>query len=429
MKSIPLLILTILVWSCDTPTETVVDPRDYDNYLTYLANVSPDATTEEIRFWSERLNQKSQNEVAVLKLAGLFSGRFKISGEIKDIKVSDSLYHSVLKTNASGSVEIYHCLATNAITQHKFQRAKEYVKKAIKLKDKRAASLLILVDVSLELGDYATARRTLQQFRNKNSFAYLIREAKLKDHEGDLEGAISSMERAYHRIEGNKGLSQWALSNLADMYGHAGRISEAYQLYLETLRINPHDDYALKGIAWIAFSKDFNSTEAKRIINTLASRKKMPETNLLLAEIAAFENDENEKLAQLKQFKSFVSQPAYKNMYHKYLAIIEAEDFANADESVAIAKIEIENRPTPQSFDLLAWGLYHQGNFSQALEVARQKVEGQTFEPEVYYHLGQIYLANGNHLKSKQYLEEALKSEFELGPTIVRQIRETLRTI
>jgi tetratricopeptide (TPR) repeat protein len=116
-------------------------------------------------------------------------------------------------------------------------------------------------------------------------------------------------------------------------------------------------------------------------------------------------------------------------MYHKYLATIEAEDFGNADESVEIAKIEIENRPTPQSFDLLAWGLYHQGNFSEALEVARQKVEGQTFEPEAYYHLGRIYLANGNHLKSKQYLEEALKSEFELGPTVTREILEALKTI
>jgi hypothetical protein len=121
MKTIPLLILTILLWSCDDRTETVVNPRDYDDYLTYSTNVSTDAMIEEIRFWLERLHQNSKDEVAVLKLAGLYSGRFKVSGEIKDIKVSDSLYQSVLKTRPAGSVEIYHCLATNAITQHNFQ--------------------------------------------------------------------------------------------------------------------------------------------------------------------------------------------------------------------------------------------------------------------------------------------------------------------
>lgn len=427
MKTIPLLLLIILIGSCEYRNETIVDPRDYNKYLTPLKKVNGNATEEQITFWSERLQSNSRDEVALIKLAGLYSGRFKLSGQMTDLQLSDSLYQSVLaNVPDGGGVEIYHCLATNAITQHKFRLAKEYAEKAIALKDKRATSLMILIDVSLELGDYATARRTLGQFRNKNSFAYLIREAKLKDHEGDLGGAILSMERAYARIDGNKELAQWALSNLADMYGHAGRISEAYQLYLKSLEINPHDDYALKAIAWIAFSKDYNTTEAKRILNTLASRKKMPEINLLLAEIAAFENDENEQLTQLKQFRSFASQPDYKNMYHKYLSTIEAEEFNNADKSVAIAKIEIENRPTAQSYDLLAWGLYHQGKFSQALEVATQHVEGQTFEPDAYYHLGRIYLANKNFRKSKQYLEEALKSEFELGPNVTREILEAL---
>ena len=164
------------------------------------------------------------------------------------------------------------------------------------------------------------------------------------------------------------------------------------QTYLSALEINPNDDYALKGIAWIALSYDHDSREAKRIINILASRKKMPESHLFLAEIASFEGNENEKLAQLKMFKSSVSHPSYKNMYHKYLAEIEAEDFHNPDATIEIAKAEIDNRPTPQSFDLLAWGLYHQGNYSQALEIATRNVEGQTFEPDAYYHLGMIYL-------------------------------------
>jgi tetratricopeptide (TPR) repeat protein len=157
--------------------------------------------------------------------------------------------------------------------------------KAIALKDKKAASLMILTDVAIELGDYARAKTDANQFRNKNSFAYLIREAKLKDHEGDLAGAIVSMERAYQRIEGNKQLAQWTLTNLGDMYGHAGRISDAYQNYLEALKANPHDDYALKGIAWIALSNDQNTAEAKRIMKVLASRKKMPEANCFLQKL------------------------------------------------------------------------------------------------------------------------------------------------
>jgi tetratricopeptide (TPR) repeat protein len=425
MKTL-LIVLPILICSCCDQNQSIVDPRDYDRYLSYSMAASANSVKEEMKFWSDRLDRNSKDEVAMIKMAGLYAGHFKISGDIRDLELSDSLYQSFLKNIPAGSVEIYQNLATNAITQHKFRLAKDYIEKAIALKDKKAASLMILTDVSLELGDYATARLTLQQFKNKNSFAYLIREVKLKDHEGDLVGAIASMERAYHRIEGNKEVAQWALSNLADMYGHAGRIEEAYQTYLKALETNPNDDYALKGIAWIALSYDHDSKEAKRIINILASRKRMPESYFFLAELASFEGDENEKLAQLKMFRSMVSHPSYKNMYHKYLAYIEAEDFNNPDATVEIAKTEIASRPTPQSFDLLAWGFYHQGNYSQALEIAKGKVEGQTFEPDSYYHLGMIYLANGDRLKSKQYLEEALKSEFELGPSITREILETL---
>jgi tetratricopeptide (TPR) repeat protein len=428
MKTL-LFVFTILICaSCDS-NHTITDPRDYDKYLSYSMSTSIDPVVKEMKFWSDRLKENARDEIAMSKVAGLYAARFKISGDVRDLQLSDSLYQSMLKTKAAGSVEIYHSLATNAITQHKFPLAKDYIEKAIALKDKKAASLMILTDVSLEIGDYATARRTLQQFKNKNSFAYLVREVKLKDHEGDLESAITSMERAYNRIKGNEEQAQWALSNLADMYGHAGRLEDAYETYLKALEINPKDDYSLKGIAWIALSYDHNTRESKRIINILASRKKMPELHLLLAEVASFEGNEHEKIAQLKMFKSLVSRPAYKNMYYKYLAVIEAEDFNDPGATVEIAKAEIANRPTPQSFDLLAWGLYHQGKYSQALDVASRNVEGQTFEPDAYYHLGMIYLANGDRRKSKQYLEAALKSEFELGPSLTREIVNTLNDL
>ena len=239
-----------------------------------------------------------------------------------------------------------------------------------------------------------------REFKNKNSFAYLIRKAKLKDHEGLLDSAIVCMEKAYQRIKGNKALSQWTLSNLADMYGHAGRIEDSYDLYLEVLKDNPKDDYALKGIAWIALSHDLNTEAAKTIINELAVRKRMPEAHLMLAEIAELDGNQMEKADQLKKFKSLVSLPEYKNMYHKYLATLEADEFQNPTAAVSIAQAEIANRPTPQSYDLLAWAYYHQNNFREALSIATRQVENQTFEPEAFYHLGIIYQANGNNEKA-----------------------------
>ncbi len=420
--------IAVLLSACSDRGQSVTDFKDYESYLSLSQAVSSGPVNEELKFWSDRL-KKNNDDASLIKLGALYSELFKETGLAEHIVLSDSLYKEAQKRNAEGLVEIYQALAANAISQHKFQDAKEYAEKALSLKDKKSASLLLLADVSLEIGDYARANQILRQFKNKRSFAYLIRKAKVKDHEGMLDSAIVCMEQAYHRVRGNKALSQWALSNLADMYGHAGRIEDSYAVYLNVLRNHPSDDYSLKGIAWIALSHDKKIKDAKRIVNTLAARNRMPELHLILAEIAHLEGNTLEKANQLKKFRSLASVPAYRPMYMKYLALLEAEEFNNASAAVSMAVEEINNRSTPQSFDLLAWGYYHQNKFKEAFEVATKHVENQTFEPEAFYHLGMIYHANGNHEKGDQYLKEALKCRFELGPSTTAKIAAAIESL
>lgn len=429
MKIHPFIYFAItMLAACNEPRQQIANFDDYGKYITNRLLVGNDPVIEEVEFWTDRLSKNPADENSLLKLAGLYAEMFKTSGSINSIVASDSLYNVALKDYPEGNVEILQSLSTNAIAQHKFPDAKDYAERALNLKDKRAASLLLLVDVSLEIGDYARANRTLAQFKNKNSFAYLIRKAKAKDHEGMSDSAIVCMEKAYARIKGNKVLAQWALSNLADMYGHAGKVKAAYDTYLEVLRINPSHDHALKGIAWICISHDRNFRDAKKIINALATRTFMPESHLWLAMIAELENNEFRKKHHLDNFKAMVSGRDYMNMYNKYLALIEAEEF-NPAVAVAISEREIRNRPTPDSFDLLAWSYYHQKDFKKALDVATRRVKDQTFEPIATYHLGMIYLSNGDSKLGKKYLMKALESEFELGPLVTLKIQSALQSL
>lgn len=427
MKSLHFIYLLLVVAACTDRKDPVARFEDYGQYLTNNVLVANDPIRDEIKFWENRLQKNANDESSLLKLAGLYAEMFKTKGSIPDIQRSDSLYKQVLRQNPEHA-EIYQSLAANAISQHKFHDAKNYSEKALSLKDKEAASLLILVDVSLEIGDYARANQILGSFRNKNSFAYLIRKAKARDQEGMTDTAIFCMEKAYDRIKGNKILSQWALSNLADMYGHAGRVEKAYTTYLDVLQIDPGHDHALKGIAWICFSHDGNFQEARKIINALAMRSFMPESHLLLAMIDDMEGNASQKKYHLEKFKSLVSRAGYSAMYNKYLALVEAEEF-NPQLARSIAEQEIANRPTPQSYDLLAWAHYNQEDFETALDIAIRKVKDQTFEPDALYHLGMIYLANDHRVLAKEYLSQALDSEFELGPSISRQIKVALQGI
>ncbi|WP_276367206.1 tetratricopeptide repeat protein [Chryseolinea sp. H1M3-3] len=430
MKNIPLLAL--IIFCAQSCSERKIDITHFEDYRPYLSShrlVENDPIQEEVAFWTKRLKQNKNDEASLVKLAALHADLFKLTGLANHILLSDSLLKVVLKKYPGGNVEIYHQLSANAISQHRFRESKSFAEEALRLGDKKATSLLQLVDASMEIGNYANANQILRNFKNKNSFAYLIRNAKLHDHNGRLDSAITCMEKAYQRVKGNKSLAQWTLSNLGDMYGHAGDIKKSYETYLEVLKHNPNDDYVLKGIAWIAISYDHNLKTAKAIINALAERKRTPELQLMLAEIAEMEGNEFAKLQHLKKFKALVGQPEYKEMYHKYLVLLEAEEFNNAYAAAEIAKAEVLERPAPQSYDLLAWSYYHQRKFKDALDIAARKVENQTYEPEAIYHLATIYKANGNTEKARHYFTMALESEFELGPSTAKKISAALEQL
>lgn len=425
MKNLVILIFVLIILqSCTSPNRPIAKEQDYNEYLYPSETLL--VKNDGIIFWESRLGEIPNDETSQLKLASLYAEHFGTTGEIEFLQQSDSLYQLVLHKTVLGKSEIYLALSANAVTQHQFQQAKSYLEKALAEGGSKAGAHLMMVDVLLETGDEYGAKHYLRQLSNKNSFAYLIREAKVKDHEGKLDTAILLMEKAYLRIQNNKALSCWTLSNLGDMYGHAGKIQDAYDNYLEVLKIDSHYDYALKGIANILYSHDHNTVEAKKIITVLANRKRMPEAHLILANLEKYEGNMQEEKAHLEAFRNEVTQPDYKGMYNSYMAELNAEYFGNPNGTIALAIEEIKNRPTAKSYDLLAWGYYHLGETNQALKIAQQRVEGKTFEPVPLYHLAVLYDANGYSEKAKEIFNSLRDSFFELGPEKAKVIRQKL---
>ncbi|MFM9909523.1 MAG: tetratricopeptide repeat protein, partial [Chitinophagaceae bacterium] len=284
---------------------------------------------------------------------------------------------------------------------------------------------------AVELGNFSWAASILNQLKDKKAFEYLIRYAKLQDHLGNTEETLKAMEQALLKAEAseNNQLLLWAQSNLADMYSHQNKVKEAYKLYKKVLATDPHYYHALRGIAWIAFSYDHNTELAKKILHTLQLHHPVPDYDYLLAEIAAYENNEAQKQFYTTRFLQAVKNPAYGDMYNKYVFEILIEQKELAAKALTIAQTEVNNRPTPQSYDLLAWAYYQSNQLPEALAIANEKVLNKNFEPEALYHLGLIYKQNGNKEKAWNYLNQALNSSFELGPVITDEIKQQLNTL
>ncbi len=409
----------------------IIDTADYAAYMNPVHLEKAEKTVaEHISFWEKKLQEQPNNFVYQSKLAGQYSAWFKLMGEVGKLYQADSMLQEVNERypNRVGTLQ---ALSSNAITRHSFVEAEGLMRQALALGERKHASSLMLTDVLLERGNFMDASILMRDLDARSQFDYLIREMKMLDQTGHLPEAIAKMEKALAlaRDSGSKDMLNWALSNLADMYGHDGRIQQSYDTYLEALANNPADLHSLKGIAWVAFSHDHNTTEARRILGFLQEIHPLPDYDLLLSDIATFENKPDEAMAYRKSFIEKASNPGYGNMYKAYLCNLKASKMGQADEAYTIAEHEVLERPHPMSYGLLAWAEFQKGDKAAALDIIQKHVMNQTQEPKALYLTGVILAGNGHKTVAKQYLEEALDASFELGPVAAMEIREDLKRL
>jgi tetratricopeptide (TPR) repeat protein len=410
-----------LLVSCSPSTikeSKITSTKDYEEYLKPSENNQLKTIQADFNFWSSKLKENPSQYPYNVKLASNYNELFKITGKIDYlIEAEKNLIIANEKINYTNAGYL-RSLARNYISQHRFKESLALLLKAEKLGENFKGTQKMLIDVYLELGNYAKVDSYLNELTNMNDFDYLIRISKYNDHLGNLEEAINCLEKSLviAKTKKNEALLQWNYTNLADYYGHAGRIKDSYNAYLKALEIDPNDAYAKKGIAWIVYSYERNPAEAFRILEKVSIKNASPDYYLLKAEIAEFMNNEKVKNINLASYFSAIDNKMYGDMYNKYNVILFADDSTTVDKALEIAKIEIENRPTAQSYDLLAWSYYKKGDYKKALEITENYVIDKTFEPEALLHAAYILKVNGKDSEIIKLKEDLLESVYELGP-------------
>ena len=421
-----LLGVGLLLISCtSTPSKNITNAETYNSYLEVAENTAASNAQEEFSFWTEKLAKTPNQFPYHAKVSSAHSQLFSATGDVSHL-VEAAKHLELLneRTNYQYAGHI-RSLARNYISQHRFQEALSLLKKAEVLGENLQATQKMLFDVHLELGNIEEAEKYLSIFKNEKSFNAMIRLSKWYDHEGKLMAAIKMMEKAMQKAEeaNNASLKQWSYTNLADFYGHAGRIQDSYKHYVKALELDANDAYAKKGIAWIVFSHENNPEEALRILNSIMSQYKAPDYYLLKAEIAEQMGETAEKEKNIQAFMNAIEDENYGVMYNAYAITILSEELNNTKKALELAQLEVKLRPTAQAYDLLAWTYYLHGNASKALEIAEEHVIDKTFEPVAQYHIAEILKANGKTAAIKDIKTELLESSFELGPVMTQKIQ------
>ena len=376
---------------------------------------------QEIAFWSTKLENSPEQLTFALQLADAYEGRFSAFAQIDDLKEAEDLLTNGLAAASLQRTTFLRALARNYISQHRFQEALLLAEEAMSRSDNQMASTHLLFDVMMELGRYEEAEQLLQKMYTKGGFAYLIRKAKWEDHKGNLSFAIASLEEAKEALDplNDKIQSIWLYSNLADFYGHQGSVEKAYEHYRMTLVLDPGNWYAYKGLAWMAYAHDRNPRMAREMVHQIMRHNDSPDLHLLLAELFTDEGNPACAMDEVETFRLTTNVPAYGHMYRIPTCELELEK-SRKQNALALALAEVRERPTPETYDLLAYAYYCNGSITAAQEVAMQHVWQKTFEPVAMMHLREIFPYNDEIQGFTK--EELAGAAFEIGPVAYAEI-------
>lgn len=423
MKNLIILVfIALLATSCKNVSDKkIVVEQEIETYFDKgLHSKSIDGINVELAFWTKKYNADTIQYLYLIKMAAQNEQLFQATEDITYCINASNLYAKAAAATQFKSTGTLRALARNMITQHRFSEANLLITKAYLLGEKKIETEKMRFDIAMEIGQYDIADKSLQNLQSQNDFDYLIRCAKWLDHKGNLNTAISLMENAKALATTEKDTSQliWLYTNLADFYGHNNNIAKSYDYYKTALKLNPYDAYALKGIAWIAYSNDHNYDLAEKIITKLNARIQKPEYQLLLAEIEETKNNTAASKVHTDAYFNMLKDKKYGEMYNKYSIL------NNPKSAQAIAEREVLSRPNPETYAYLAWTKYHNGQNNEALKIINDKVFEKTFEPESLFIVATIFKANGKSADTEKLKPELLNAAFELGPNTTKLIEK-----
>ncbi|MBO0589934.1 hypothetical protein I2486_00805 [Cellulophaga sp. E16_2] len=417
MKYFILTLAFLALLSCNSEgNKKITDAEDYNKFL---PSVAPKTTSKYFELWNSKIKPDSIQLTSFGIVSGQYENYFKATGDISYLIKSQKALEKAVEIAATGRAGYRRALARNYISQHRFKEALVQANEALKIGSGITDTHGLLFDIHMELGNYTLAKNYLNSITDMSNFGFLIRAAKWNDYKGDLATTINYMEQAKDKAEKTytKSLILWSYTNLADYYGHAGRLSDSYKYYLKSLELEPENAYAKKGIAWIVFSHEKNPKEALRILDAVTKTYHAPDYYLLKAEIAAYMNNTEMQLLNIDEYIKSVKNPSYGDMYNAYNIDLYLNETQQWDKAFELAQKEVANRPTPESYNFLAYSYLKLGEKEKALSIVRDHLEGKSSEPAILYTLAEIYKKNGLTKKTKELKSELLGAVYELGPS------------
>ncbi len=299
-------------------------------------------------------------------------------------------------------------------SKHAFEEAAAQATKAIALDPKDSHAYGILGDAYLETGKYEQAQQAYQTMMKirKDLHSY-SRLSGLKSLMGDPKGAIENLERAIREGKENGRPNEsiaWAQWQLGSEQFALGHLKEAEAQYLEALKTYPNYYRGFAGLAQVrAAQKRYE--QAIDLYRKAIAIIPLPDSIGALGDVymKVGRPEEAKKQYDLVEYIGYLNT-LNKVLYNRELAYFYADHDMKLRESLELAEKELDVRKDIYAYDVLAWTLFKNERFQEALAGMTEALKLGTKDARLFFHAGMIYHRLGEAEKAQQYLQRALST-------------------
>lgn len=370
-----------------------------------------------IRFLEARVAADGEDIVALNRLADLYLEQLRESGNLDHLRrAGDAAGKSLVALPAEQNVDALRLRARVKYQSHQFAAARDDAARVVELAPRKAASHQVLGDALLELGEYSRAAEVYREMERLDSASVETRArlARLAHLHGRTDEARKHLEAALAEAgKSTPGTAAWCEVQLGQLEFGRGNWDEAEKHYQAALKLRPDRYVALDHAAELKAARG-NYDEALVAYRQIVERVPRPELWQALGDVYVFAG----KLPEAKPWhdralaeylKSGKEGHAY---YIHHLSSFYADVQANPAEALRWAREDFAMRQSVHACDALAWALYRNGEFAEAIPMIEKALALGTRDANLVFHAAMIHLGAGQVEKGR----ELLRKTAEINP-------------
>ncbi|MGH7798146.1 MAG: tetratricopeptide repeat protein [Candidatus Binatia bacterium] len=377
------------------------------------ALAQPTRTDSQVAYYQQLIKRNPRNGRAFYGLGDALIRKARETGDPNYFNRAEAALKKSLEIAPQNAGAMRH-LAYVFYSRHEFEPAAVYVRKAIEMDGNDGDSYGILGDALLEVGKYEEARDAYDKMMQLEDSLYSrSRLAGLKSIHGDSTGSIAELEKAIVAGQATKQPAEsiaWAQWQLGTDHFTLGDLAKAEAYYRQSLQSYPNYYRAQAGMAQVRGAQKRYDEAIDHYQKAIAVLP-MPDYVASLGDL--YGKIGKPTLArQQYELVEYIGRLNAINqvLYNRELAYFYADHDIKLNESLELARRELDYRKDIYAYDLFAWSLYKNGKAEEARDAIDEALKLGTKDAKLFFHAGMIYHRLSEHEKAKEFLSRAISA-------------------